>query len=292
MRWKFPKLKIAIIYVTASPETILTRAKKRAEATGRLVPEEVRTYLNNPPCFIPNFLTRLLSSSLPDSLIYWFFYFVTYSLTYFLSFYNTSSSLHFSSVQSLSFFLCPNLIPFLLHVILHSYPILWFSHFPPLLRINPLRFLFFTSLPSLPPSIFAHSLSSVFFPLSLSPILHPHHPLCLTLPPLDPCVSVHPSVHSGHSEDDESTTKVHSHAISHSGFRSHIRKRRGAVYNILYCVVYNLWHLLNFLSSPCHSTLRPLPIKCFPLLPSYLSQSVYRSISLSLNPTHHTVHFK
>jgi hypothetical protein len=37
----FPKLKIAIIQVTASDDNVLVRAKKRAEVTGRVVPEEV-----------------------------------------------------------------------------------------------------------------------------------------------------------------------------------------------------------------------------------------------------------
>lgn len=38
---KYPKLKIAIIYVTAPEETILSRVRQRAELTGRLVPEDI-----------------------------------------------------------------------------------------------------------------------------------------------------------------------------------------------------------------------------------------------------------
>ena len=41
LRVTFPNLKIAILYVTASVDTVLTRVKKRGEITGRLVPEEV-----------------------------------------------------------------------------------------------------------------------------------------------------------------------------------------------------------------------------------------------------------
>lgn len=41
LRSQFPNLKIGIIFVTASEETILSRARRRAETTGRLVPEEV-----------------------------------------------------------------------------------------------------------------------------------------------------------------------------------------------------------------------------------------------------------
>lgn len=41
LRQQFPTLKIAILYVTASVETILKRAHKRALKTGRVVPEEI-----------------------------------------------------------------------------------------------------------------------------------------------------------------------------------------------------------------------------------------------------------
>eukprot|EP00596_Hydrurales_sp_CCMP1899_P003446 CAMPEP_0119042274 /NCGR_PEP_ID=MMETSP1177-20130426/14509_1 /TAXON_ID=2985 /ORGANISM="Ochromonas sp, Strain CCMP1899" /LENGTH=829 /DNA_ID=CAMNT_0007008945 /DNA_START=391 /DNA_END=2877 /DNA_ORIENTATION=- len=41
LKARFPKLKIAILYITASRRTILKRAKSRAVATGRVVPEEV-----------------------------------------------------------------------------------------------------------------------------------------------------------------------------------------------------------------------------------------------------------
>eukprot|EP00596_Hydrurales_sp_CCMP1899_P009956 CAMPEP_0119044714 /NCGR_PEP_ID=MMETSP1177-20130426/33816_1 /TAXON_ID=2985 /ORGANISM="Ochromonas sp, Strain CCMP1899" /LENGTH=599 /DNA_ID=CAMNT_0007015247 /DNA_START=233 /DNA_END=2029 /DNA_ORIENTATION=+ len=41
LRKNFPKLKIAIIYVTADQDTILSRSAKRGAATGRVVPEEV-----------------------------------------------------------------------------------------------------------------------------------------------------------------------------------------------------------------------------------------------------------
>ena len=41
LRLRFPNLKIAILYVTASVDTVLTRARKRGEITGRLVPEDV-----------------------------------------------------------------------------------------------------------------------------------------------------------------------------------------------------------------------------------------------------------
>jgi dephospho-CoA kinase len=41
LRKKFPGLKIAIIYVTADQDTILSRSAKRGAATGRVVPEEV-----------------------------------------------------------------------------------------------------------------------------------------------------------------------------------------------------------------------------------------------------------
>ena len=39
LREKFPTLKIAILYVTAKPETVLLRARNRAKVTGRHVPE-------------------------------------------------------------------------------------------------------------------------------------------------------------------------------------------------------------------------------------------------------------
>jgi len=41
LRLQFPKLKIAIMHVTASRETVFARAAKRAEVTGRHVPEDV-----------------------------------------------------------------------------------------------------------------------------------------------------------------------------------------------------------------------------------------------------------
>jgi hypothetical protein len=40
LRAKFPIIKIAILYVTAQPETVLLRARNRAKVTGRHVPEE------------------------------------------------------------------------------------------------------------------------------------------------------------------------------------------------------------------------------------------------------------
>jgi hypothetical protein len=41
LRRDFPILRIGIIQVSANMETVLRRARKRAEVTGRLVPEEV-----------------------------------------------------------------------------------------------------------------------------------------------------------------------------------------------------------------------------------------------------------
>lgn len=41
LRFSFPKLKIAILSITASVETVFLRAAKRAKITGRIVPEKV-----------------------------------------------------------------------------------------------------------------------------------------------------------------------------------------------------------------------------------------------------------
>jgi uncharacterized phage-like protein YoqJ len=41
LRDEFPNIKIAIINVTAETETVLSRARKRALITGRVVPEKV-----------------------------------------------------------------------------------------------------------------------------------------------------------------------------------------------------------------------------------------------------------
>jgi hypothetical protein len=41
LRHQFPRLKIAILHVMAKKETILARCRRRAETTGRVVPEEV-----------------------------------------------------------------------------------------------------------------------------------------------------------------------------------------------------------------------------------------------------------
>ena len=41
LRAKFPAMKFAIIHVTAEEETVLARAEKRAQETGRHVPKEV-----------------------------------------------------------------------------------------------------------------------------------------------------------------------------------------------------------------------------------------------------------
>jgi len=41
LRGKFPKMKLAIVHVTASPETVLGRCRKRGSVTGRIVPEKV-----------------------------------------------------------------------------------------------------------------------------------------------------------------------------------------------------------------------------------------------------------
>ena len=40
LRERFPTIKIAILHVTAAPETVLKRARNRALVTGRVVPEE------------------------------------------------------------------------------------------------------------------------------------------------------------------------------------------------------------------------------------------------------------
>ena len=40
LREKFPVIKIGILHVTARPETVLLRARNRAQVTGRHVPEE------------------------------------------------------------------------------------------------------------------------------------------------------------------------------------------------------------------------------------------------------------
>ena len=41
LRRRFPFIRIGILHVTARPQTVLLRAHKRAEVTGRVVPEEV-----------------------------------------------------------------------------------------------------------------------------------------------------------------------------------------------------------------------------------------------------------
>ena len=41
MKKRYPVLKIAILHVTAQPDTVLERCAKRAETTGRIVPTEV-----------------------------------------------------------------------------------------------------------------------------------------------------------------------------------------------------------------------------------------------------------
>jgi dihydroorotase len=40
LRARFPTIKIAILHVTAKPESVLQRARNRAKVTGRHVPEE------------------------------------------------------------------------------------------------------------------------------------------------------------------------------------------------------------------------------------------------------------
>ena len=56
LRQQFPRLKVAILHVTASRETVLARCRRRAETTGRVVPEEVLVSAMNA---IPNALRQL-----------------------------------------------------------------------------------------------------------------------------------------------------------------------------------------------------------------------------------------